>query len=312
MDHLISVKKLKKTREEELYFLKMLPDESNNLIQQFDEENRKIRKIKQEQKEEDYDKFKKDLDNKMRIVEGYDIKESMKNERRDWINNEKAVNLGEPPHLVKLFYDKDNKGIKVELDENQKKVAENLAKEKLKKEQDKKKKDENGAMIKCIFYLFYLVPVYSGPTEQVKNLGNDIEDFKRVFETPSEFINKKEEFIYDIAKDEVKGAVEDSIREEVDKIIQMEITNLRTIYLKGKRDPKVPKRAPKIKIPAEKFGPGEKIVAKKDINDLLSDVRININKLGSNRRYFKKDGTKRVRRISLRFQLPNKHHAISK
>lgn len=56
----------------------------------------------------------------------------------------------------------------------------------------------------------------------------------------------------------------------------MEIRNLRTIFLKGKKDPKVPKRPPKIvdknAIP-EKFGPGEKALAKIDIQELFSDVK---------------------------------------
>ena len=40
-----------------------------------------------------------------------------------------------------------------------------------------------------------LVPVHDGPTKEVKNITTYIEEFKQNFETPSEFINKKENFI---------------------------------------------------------------------------------------------------------------------
>lgn len=148
MEHLVSVQKTKKNREEEMKFLKMIPDNKNKLIEEFSKENRNIRKIDQEQKNIEYDKVKKDLEEKILLIEGYDIKEAMKNERREWINKEKSDNKGEPPHSLDQFYKRLDVEKRVELDENQKKVAENIAKEKLKKEQDKKKKDETGALIK--------------------------------------------------------------------------------------------------------------------------------------------------------------------
>lgn len=109
--------------------------------------NRDIRKKNQQQNEVQYREYKKELKEKIKMIEEYDIKDKMKNDIRDWINTYKYENKGEPPRHLGLFYDRFKVEKRVELDENQKKVAENLAKLKLKQEQDKKKKDENGPVI---------------------------------------------------------------------------------------------------------------------------------------------------------------------
>lgn len=163
MEHLIAVQKLKKTREDEAKFLKMMPEEKiEDIGIKLAEENRVHRKVIQREKESDYDKYKNDLTKNIKTVEGYEIRQGMINERKEWMDKEKEVNKGEPPYSIKLFYDKLNVEKKVELDENQKKVNENIAKDKLKKEQDKKKKEENGNLIKCIFnkYLFFSAFVF--------------------------------------------------------------------------------------------------------------------------------------------------------
>ena len=68
------------------------------------------------------------------------MKQKMINERRDWIEKYKHDHAGEPPQLIKLYYDQFDVTIKQELDDNQKKEKDKIAKDKLKKEQDKKKK----------------------------------------------------------------------------------------------------------------------------------------------------------------------------
>lgn len=118
------------------------------------------------------------------------------------------------------------------------------------------------------------MPAYSGPTDEVKHLADNIEEFKRTFETPSEFISVKENFNHEIAKDEIIGSIEDEIRKECDAIIEMEIMNRRKIYLKGKRDPKVPNRPPKPKPIPEKFGPGEKKLKDRKVPELFETVSI--------------------------------------
>jgi len=147
------VQKLKRAREEELKFLKMVPEnKEKNIYIRFSEENRKARKEKQRQKEENYEGYKEELEEKIKIIEGYDIKEAMKNQRRDWINKERAENKGEPPVSIDLFYKRFDVDKKVELNDQQKKLQEDQAKEKLKKEQDKKKGEEKGNSIQCILF----------------------------------------------------------------------------------------------------------------------------------------------------------------
>jgi len=95
-----------------------------------------------------------------------------------------------------------------------------------------------------------------------------VEDFKNTFETPSDYISQKEAFLSNIARDEIIGDVKQTIREEVDALIQMEIKNLRMI--KGKKEPKASKKKAKTK--PEKMGPGEKPLAKIDNKELFADV----------------------------------------
>jgi hypothetical protein len=128
----------------------MVPgNKDENIYMIFSEENRKDRKNKQEQRKEQYKEYKVDLENKIRTIEGYDIKEAMKNQRRDWINKERSENKGEPPLKIDLFYKRLDVEKKVDLNDAQKKALEEQAKEKLKKEQDKKKNEEKGNQIQC-------------------------------------------------------------------------------------------------------------------------------------------------------------------
>lgn len=129
----------------------MVPEnKEENIYLQFAQQNRKARKDKQKQREEQYESYKEELEEKIKIIEGYDIKEAMKNQRRDWINKERAENKGEPPVSIDLFYKRFDVEKKVELNDQQKKLQEDQAKEKLKKEQDKKKGEEKGNVIQSI------------------------------------------------------------------------------------------------------------------------------------------------------------------
>jgi hypothetical protein len=73
----------------------------------------------------------------------------MMNQRKDWIEKEKHTNKGAPPLNVNEFYKRNDVEKREELDDQQKKVQEGLAKDKLKQEQDKKKKEESGTKIIC-------------------------------------------------------------------------------------------------------------------------------------------------------------------
>jgi len=283
LQFLVANQKFKQMREDEMKFLKM---KSNTLEENFvipalnsigtnptekdeifsniksPEEIRKIRKEIQKERQKEYDEYLKSLEKSITEVEGYDMKQKMINERRDWIEQYKHDHK-EPPQQIKLFYDKFKVTIKQELDDNQKKEKDKIAKDKLKKEQDKKKKDEQGDKIQ--------IKPYTGPSGiEMENIQNYINEFKALFETPSEFINQKDQFMVNIARKNVLDKVTEAIRLEVDQMISIEIANRRTIHLKGKKD-RLPK-VPKVKNPPEKYCTGEKPLAKVPLADLFNEL----------------------------------------
>ena len=283
LQHLVAIQKIKQIKEEEMKFLRMKQNtfEENLLIPALNsigtnptekdeifsnlkspDEIRKNRKEIQKERQRDYQDYLKNLEKSINEVEGYDIKQKMINERRDWMEQYKHDHK-QPPQQIKLFYDKFKVTIKQELDDNQKKEKDKIAKDKLKKEQDKKKKDEQGDKIQ--------IKPYTGPSGiEMENIQKFITEFKSLFETPSEFINQKDNFMVNIARKNVLEKVTEAIRLEVDQMVSIEIANRRTIYLKGKKD-RLPK-VPKVKVPAEKFCTGEKPLAKVPLSELFNEL----------------------------------------
>ena len=283
VQHLVAIQKVKQIKDEEMKFLRMKknslsenllipalnsigtnPTEKDEIFSNIKspEEVRKNRKEIQKERQRDYDEYLKNLEKSINEVEGYDMKQKMINERRDWMEQYKHDHK-EPPQQIKLFYDKFKVTIKEELDDNQKKEKDKIAKDKLKKEQDKKKKDEQGDKIQ--------IKPYTGPSGiEMENIQKYITEFKALFETPSEFINQKDTFMVNIARKNVLEKVTEAIRLEVDQMISIEIANRRTIYLKGKKD-RLPK-VPKVKVPPEKFCTGEKPLAKVPLSELFNEL----------------------------------------
>ena len=283
LQHLVAIQKVKQIKEEEMKFLRMKkntfeenlmipalnsigtnPTEKDEIFSNLKspDEIRKNRKEIQKERERDYKDYLKNLEKSIKEVEGYDIKQKMINERRDWMEQYKHDHK-QPPQQIKLFYDKFKVTIKQELDDNQKKEKDKIAKDKLKKEQDKKKKDEQGDKIQ--------IKPYTGPSGiEMENIQKFITEFKSLFETPSEFINQKDHFMINIARKNVLEKVTEAIRLEVDQMVSIEIANRRTIYLKGKKD-RLPK-VPKVKVPAEKFCTGEKPLAKVPLSELFNEL----------------------------------------
>ena len=283
LQHLVAIQKIKQIREEEMKFLRMKkntleenlaipalnsigtnPTEKDEIFSNIKspEEIRKNRKEIQKERQRDYDEYLKNLEKSINEVEGYDMRQKMINERREWMEQYKHDH-NEPPQLIKLFYDKFNVTVKQELDDNQKKEKDKIAKDKLKKEQDKKKKDEQGDKI--------VVKPYTGPSGiEMQNIQKFVTEFKELFETPSEFINQKDTFMVNLARNTVLEKVTEAIKLEVDQMISVEIANRRTIHLKGKKD-KLPKQ-PKVKVPPEKFCTGEKPLAKVPLSELFNEL----------------------------------------
>ena len=283
LQHLVAIQKIKQIKEEEMKFLRMKkntleenlmipalnsigtnPTEKDEIFSNLKspEEIRKNRKEIQKERQRDYEEYLKNLEKSIKEVEGYDMKQKMINERRDWMEQYRHDHK-QPPQQIKLFYDKFKVTIKQELDDNQKKEKDKIAKDKLKKEQDKKKKDEQGDKIQ--------IKPYTGPSGiEMENIQKFITEFKSLFETPSEFINQKDTFMVNIARKNVLEKVTEAIRLEVDQMVSLEIANRRTIYLKGKKD-KLPK-VPKVKVPAEKFCTGEKPLSKIPVSELFNEL----------------------------------------
>jgi len=283
LQHLIAIQKVKQKKQQEMKFLKMQkisleeeilpalnsigsnPTEKDEKFANLKspEEVRKDRKEIQKEKERDFDQYLIDMENSIKNIEGYSMKEKMINERRDWMEKYKQDNNGTPPQVLQLYYDQFKVTIKEELDDNQKKEKDKIAKDKLKKEQDKKKKDEQGDMIK--------IKPYTGPAGiEMENIQKYITEFKNLFETPSEFINQKDEFMENLARVGIMEKVTEAIRLEVDQMISVEIANRRTIFLKGKKD-KI-KKPPKVKVPPEKFCKDEKKLAKVPLSELFNEL----------------------------------------
>ena len=284
LQHLIAIQKVKQLKEEEMKFLRMkkMTHEESTMVPALNsvgtnptekeekfanvpspEEVRKNRKEIQKEREREYEDFLIDMEKSISNIEGYDMRQKMLNERRDWMEKYKHDNYGEPPQQLKLYYDQFVVTLKEELDDNQKKEQDKIAKDKLKKEQDKKKKDEQGDQIK--------IKPYTGPNGiEMENIVAHIGEFKELFETPSEFINQKDKFMVNLARKSMLEKVTEAIRKEVDEQITMEIANRRAIFLKGKKD-KI-KKPPKVKVPPEKFCTGEKPLAKVPLTELFNEL----------------------------------------
>jgi hypothetical protein len=147
VEHLVSLHKIKRAKEDELKFLKMIPDdkvETEVTGSKLAEENRKQRKLIQKEKQDEYDNYKNDMSNNIILMEKYDIQQGMIKERKDWLESDIQNNNGKVPQHMGLFYDAKDVNTKDILDDSQQKAKDDIEKAKLKKLQEKKKKDESG------------------------------------------------------------------------------------------------------------------------------------------------------------------------
>lgn len=114
-------------------------------------------------------------------------------------------------------------------------------------------------------------------------ISKNIIEFKDKFIVPSEYVNNKEDYDANIARGEITPTIYNEIQQEVDKMMEMEIKNLRTIFRNGKKDTRLPK--PLNNTIKEKPGPGEKGLLKLPSQDILFDAIKN----GTVRKIVKKD-----------------------
>lgn len=136
-------------REDEMVFLGMArkpktkEEMKNDPIERM-KKTQEDRKLKQQQFWNTFDDAKEDLKREIDENEGTDIQEQMKKERRDWIQEYKALHANKPPTDLKEFYERFNveTPLSPEEEELKKLQDEEDAKNKKKKKKDEKKKEK--------------------------------------------------------------------------------------------------------------------------------------------------------------------------
>lgn len=196
----------------------------------------------------------------------------MLKDRRDWIQEYKALHANKPPTDLKEFYERFNTETPLSPEEEELKKlqdeedAKNKKKKKKeeKKEKGKKKKkkgdgddDEKKQVVKI------------GPSEVVQKFDEFYEDYNDVWANRDETENYQQQFDNDMAKDEVMPELQDEYKKEVDELIKIELENMRIIAgIKAKKKKKKKKGKKKKKKKGLKL-PGFKAIRDIDKRDLL-------------------------------------------
>lgn len=148
---MIARKYVEKLRAEEMEFLgmsrkKKTPEEERNDPIKKMEMTRAERKLVQENNFKRYQDAKNQLKEEIDENQGTDIMEQMLKERREWVNEQKQVNLGKIPDDIKPFYDRFNveTPLSPEEEAEKKEKEEAEAAKKGKKEKKKEKKGKKG------------------------------------------------------------------------------------------------------------------------------------------------------------------------
>jgi hypothetical protein len=102
------------------------------------------RKMMQEDHMIVFDNAKQELEDNIEEIEGNDIIDKMLNERREWIGEQKAQQLGKVPADISKFYERNNLETLLSPEEEAEKAAELEEANKKKAGKDKKGKDKKG------------------------------------------------------------------------------------------------------------------------------------------------------------------------
>jgi hypothetical protein len=157
--------------------------------------------------------------------------EQMLKDRREWVNEQKAMNLGKIPEEIKPFYDRFNTETPLSPEEEAaKKAAEEEEGGKKKKKAEKKKegkkkkgkkgdKDDDGAGAIAKI----------GPSEVIQRFDEHYQDFNEEWVNRDETENYKQEHDVNLAKLEVMPLLEEEYKANVDEMIKMELENMRML-----------------------------------------------------------------------------------
>lgn len=141
---ILARKEVEEMRQKEMVFLGMArkpktkDDIANDPIERM-KQTLVDRKMKQGQFWNSFEDAKKDLKAEIDENEGLDIQEQMLKERRDWIQEYKAMNANKPPSDLKDFYERLNTETPLSPEEEELKK---LQEEEDAKKKNKKKKEE--------------------------------------------------------------------------------------------------------------------------------------------------------------------------
>jgi IQ and AAA domain-containing protein len=273
---ILARKDVERQRQEEMVFLGMQRKpktdkelENDNPIQEMNDTN-EHRKQLQEDHMIVFDFAKQELEDDIEAIEGVDIMENMLNERRVWIQEQKAQTNGKVPQDIAKFYERNNleQPLNAE-DEEAKKAAEDDkgkkkgAKDKGKKDKKKKGKDDGDdkqvAMI--------------GPSEIVLKFDQFYKDYNVDWSNRDETKNPDQAYDRDMAVIAVRPEVEKKKTEIVDAMIKQELANMMVLAKqKGKKKKKSKKKSKKKKKKKLPKLPGLKFIATRDPYDLLVEL----------------------------------------
>jgi ATP-dependent 26S proteasome regulatory subunit len=273
---LIARAKVNKMRQEELYFLGMAErpktlEELKNSTSEKVKDIEASRKRRQEEIYKDYKNSITKIKDEIKANEEFDMRDQMLDERMLWIIDYRRDHGGKLPKGVPEFY----KRLNVE----KPKTEEQLALEEAMKAAKKGKKGEKKAAKKAgkkkgekkVAKKEYL---WTGPTtDAVIQLQGETEKYIKTWENKDESTSASN-YDVELIKSQVRPKVEKEIEVEVDKLIEIELTNLELQEGKKKKKKKKKKKAKKKKgkKKAKKLPAALKLIAKKSTYELLNEL----------------------------------------
>lgn len=280
---IIARTRVEQMRQDELVFLGMAPrpktlEEMKNDPNQKSGKTQNERKKRQEENMDEYERQKNKLKNEIKDNEGPDITETMKEERREWYRDQMRQNGMVPPDALDDFYKRFDVQVpltpeEIELQKQAEEEASKKKKDKKKEKKDKKgkkgkkKKDDGDEGGKDLYMV--------GPSEVVRKFDEFYDGYNDEWANAPEENNQDQVFDTEKAKKEIMPDIEEEFKQIVDKMILIELANmkaLRGIKSKKKKGKKGKKKGKKGKKKKGKPLPGEKVARKLDVKDLLVEL----------------------------------------
>jgi len=277
MNGILARKNVERLRTEEMEFLgmsrkKKTPEEERNDPVKKMEETRKERKLVQENNWKRYQDAKVEMKEEIEYNQGTDIMEDMLQQRRDWINEQKAMNGNKVPDDIKPFYDRFNTETPTSPEEEAARAAEEAEEGgKKKKKGDKKAKKAKGKKGKKDDGDDKPQVIKIGTSEVVTKFDDFYDEWKNEWDQKDESSNQEQKHDEEKTRDDVMPSIEDQLKNDVDEMIKMELENMRTLSgvkakkkkgkKKGKKKKKKKKKGPKL--------PGFKMIKDMNVKEIL-------------------------------------------